>query len=43
MPFNQISILSTLKKKPRLNILIFYGDIKGDTGLLGHIVYKTHD
>ena len=28
----------TVKKKPHLNILIFHGDTKGDTGLLGNTV-----
>jgi len=35
MPFDQN--FHTLKK-PRLKILILHGDIKGDTGLLGHSV-----
>ena len=34
----RIPILSIVKKKLLLNILISYGDIKGDTGLMGHTV-----
>jgi len=33
----RIFILITVKK-PHLNILIFHGDTKGDTGLLGNTV-----
>jgi hypothetical protein len=38
MPFNQNFILSIVKKKRRLNILISHRDIKGDILLMGHIV-----
>jgi hypothetical protein len=38
MPFNQNFHTNYCKKKPRLNILFFGGDIKDDTGLMGHTV-----
>jgi hypothetical protein len=39
MPFNQNFHTRYCKKKSRLNILISCGNIKGDTGLMGHTVY----
>jgi hypothetical protein len=39
MPFNQNLYTKYCKKKPRLNILISRGDIKGDTVLMGYTVY----
>jgi hypothetical protein len=36
MPFNQNFRTSIVKKKPCFNILIFRGDIMGDTGLICH-------
>jgi hypothetical protein len=37
MPFNQ-NFHTKYYRKNALNILIFRGDIKGDTGLMGHAV-----
>jgi hypothetical protein len=39
LKLNKNSTTKYCKKKPRLNILISRGDIKGDTGLMGHTVY----
>jgi hypothetical protein len=39
MPFNQNFYTEYCKKKPRLNILISRGDIKGDMRLMGYTVY----
>jgi hypothetical protein len=36
----RIFILSIVKKKPRLNILISHGDIKDDTELMGHTIQQ---
>jgi hypothetical protein len=41
MSFNQNFHTKYCKKKPRLNILIFRGDIKGDMGLMGHTVEES--
>jgi hypothetical protein len=38
MSFNQ-NFHTKYCEKPRLNILISRGDIKGDTGLMGYTVY----
>jgi len=39
MLFNQNVHTYNCEKKLHLNILIFHGDTKGDTGLLGHTVH----